>query len=214
MNMARVENLIQIFDDLRSDNAKSQDILRAAVVLLHASLEDALRQLLLYRMPKAPQDLLTRFFSDRRDPKNPKPEKMNIGDLSKFHKMSVEKEIARLMKEKLEHSNYNHTRDVVDTLVTLGFKEETVKKLFGQVEAMMLRRHQIVHRSDRKEAAMGEDGKKGSHGTPRSIDKSTVDGWLADVRKLLDYVIERIDDPNQRLEMQKAKARIRTLKSK
>src|SRR5688500_7973359 len=93
LNMGRVENLVTVFESIEEDNAKSRDVLRASVVLLHASLEDVLRQLLIYRMPSAPVELLTRFFSDRRgDPNNPRPDKMNVGDLAKLHKVSLEHE--------------------------------------------------------------------------------------------------------------------------
>lgn len=198
LNVERVQNLITIFEDLEADNARSRDVLRGAVMLLHASLEDVLRQLLLYRMPSAPVELLTMFFSDRRDNDNPKPDKMNIGELAKLHNVSVADEIKRRMTSRLATSHYNNVNDVLEVLTILGFDKRDVSHRVRSLSLgeLMSRRHLIVHRSDREEANVdGANRKRKSHGLPRRIDVTTVTKWLTDVKKLVKYVTLHIDSP-------------------
>lgn len=53
-NINRVKNLITIYERIKDDkNEYNTDILRAAVVLLHAALEDCLRSISYSRLPFA-----------------------------------------------------------------------------------------------------------------------------------------------------------------
>jgi hypothetical protein len=193
LNMERVENLVEIFERLEENNAKSRDVLRAAVMLLHASLEDVLRQLLLYRLPKSNSvEMLRMFFTDQHG----KVEKMEIGGLARLHKVKVEHEIWSRMTKKLSNSNYGDKSDVIAALKILGFDESDLQPRVEPLGDLMNRRHLIVHRSDREEAVLDNgDGQKRTHGKPRRIDTETVKGWLKSVRKLVDYVIANIDRP-------------------
>jgi hypothetical protein len=193
LNMGRVENLVEIFERLEEDNAKSRDVLRAAVMLLHASLEDVLRQLLLYRLPKSTSvEMLRMFFTDQHG----KAEKMEIGELARLHKVKVEREIRSRMTKKLSNSNYGDRGDVIAALKILGFDENDLKPRVEPLGELMSRRHLIVHRSDREEAIIDNgDGRKRTHGRPRKINTDTVKSWLKSVRKLVNYVIANIDRP-------------------
>lgn len=51
-NILRVRNLVDIYETLPKHDIQQQDVLRAAVVMLHATLEDALRCLLEWKLPK------------------------------------------------------------------------------------------------------------------------------------------------------------------
>ncbi len=193
LNMGRVENLVEIFERLEENNAKSRDVLRAAVMLLHASLEDVLRQLLLYRLPKSTSvEMLRMFFTDQHG----KVEKMEIGELARLHKVKVEHEIWSRMTKKLSNSNYGDKSDVIAALKILGFDENDVQPRVEPLGDLMSRRHLIVHRSDREEAIIeNDDGRKRTHGKPRKIDTETVKGWHKSVRELVDYVIANVDRP-------------------
>ena len=50
--------------------------------------------------------------------------------------------------EYLERSNYNSTEEIARLLETLGFKVSEHNKFFPEIQQMIERRHQIVHRAD------------------------------------------------------------------
>ena len=62
-NLARVENLTSLYGPPRPGrrSVHETDILRAALVLLHASMEDFLRSLLVWRAPLGSKDLIDTY---------------------------------------------------------------------------------------------------------------------------------------------------------
>jgi len=67
-NLGRVENLIKIYDFLNKlveteegDHPDTRDVLRSAVVMIHASLEDFLRSMASAHIPRSHSQLLERI---------------------------------------------------------------------------------------------------------------------------------------------------------
>ena len=176
VNLKRAERLAAPFSSKESDGTTSResDIIRAAVVLLHASLEDFLRDLQLLTLHSAPREALKRYrlpIGGGRE-----LESFTVADLARFRHLSV----ADLIYHSAEahhsgRSTFNRTDHVVVALRSSGVTEEQIAKLdFSIISEMMNRRHDIVHRADRKE------------GTNKAtkIAGKTVHRYIAEVRHL------------------------------
>ena len=93
MNIARVRNLTEIYRNHlmgrgrgRRDHSKT-DVLRAAVVLLHAAMEDLLRSIAYWKLPSATPQTLAKIPLISSAP----AVKFNLGDLSAHRGKTVMK---------------------------------------------------------------------------------------------------------------------------
>jgi RiboL-PSP-HEPN len=151
-NTSRLRRLLDIYLSrlkrrgfVKSAHDGSEDILRAIVVLTHASLEDFLRTLAVTFLPFANEEVLNRIPLAGLD----RPaEKFSLGKLLLYKGQTVENVIQKSVREHLDRSTYNSIRDIVSLLETLGFDPSAHKDSFPKIEAMIKRRHQIVHHAD------------------------------------------------------------------
>jgi hypothetical protein len=122
------------------------DLLRAAIVLLHASLEDLFRSIAEWKLPLAAPESLERIplASSEKD-----HEKFSLVDLAEFRGYSVDDVIARSVGKFLERSSFNHPGDLTEVLRKIGIDLKIRKDLRDKLAAMMSRRHWIAHRVDR-----------------------------------------------------------------
>lgn len=127
------------------------DILRAAVVLLHATTEDLLRSLAYWKLPSASSNVLANFSL----PNSAGATKFNLGELSLFRGETVDAVIKKCVDAYLEKSNYNNNKEVSALLTSIGLNVAMINHTFSLLEQMMLHRHQIVHRADRNDDAVG-----------------------------------------------------------
>lgn len=157
-NMTRVDGLINLHaflvsiisenDEIGSRiGADPDEILRAATVLLHASLEDFLRSLTLENLPRK-QDLLNAIpiagF------KNSRKTTIGLGDLAKvYHGKSVDEVIFQSIESWLNQTSFNNTSDLSSILKKLGIDVEQFEHEFSDLNKMIKRRHKIVHEADR-----------------------------------------------------------------
>jgi hypothetical protein len=180
-NLDRVESLVSTYEshpDAQGAGRKSVtvlDILRAAVVLLHASLEDVLRSVARWRLPAAPAPVLNEIPLVGH---GPNPKKFLLGDLAAYRGRTVDDLFEESVRAHLEHSNYNNTGEVSALLTSVGIDPASVCATFPELQALMERRHQIVHRADRQETVSGS----GDHEV-RGINKQTVREWAAAVNR-------------------------------
>jgi len=180
-NLARVESLVATYEshpDTQGQGRKGVevlDILRAAVVLLHATLEDVLRNIAYWKLPLAGSDVLNTIPLVGH---GPSPKKFLLGDLSEFRGSTVANVFTASVNAFLEQSNFNNTDEIAGILIAVGVGPETVNGTFATLQTMMERRHQIVHRADRQQAVAGS----GDHEV-RGINKQTVREWAASVRQ-------------------------------
>ena len=165
-NLARVRNLIVTsgnhqIPDAHESTAVHADILRAAVVLLHATMEDLLRSLEEFVLQRPSPETITRFRlafpPDRSNERG--VEKYSLHQLAKrYPHATVEGVIRQAVDTYLGHTNYNNSDDLAEALLRIGLRADTkplLDRLAAKLLPMMLRRHQIVHRADLVTGAPG-----------------------------------------------------------
>jgi hypothetical protein len=192
-NMTRVENLIDIYNaSSKSTDAKvktnARDVLRSAVVFLHAAQEDLLRGLIEYRLPTQPARAYENVpfgnsVKDKGKEKQTK-DKITIAELALAKDKSVAEVLQDATKTFLLRKTFNNMADVDDALARMGLRSKKLKLLAEDTLPMMERRHQIVHRADRSDLA--ED----DHGQKWHIKKDEVVRWKEAVQKFADAMLK------------------------
>jgi hypothetical protein len=148
-NLARVESLVATYEshpDAQGQGRKAAevlDILRAAVVLLHATLEDVLRSVAYWKLPLAAPEVLNTIPLVGH---GSNPRKFLLGELSGFRGSTIDAVFTASVNAYLEQSNFNNTTEIASLLDSVGIASATVNGTFPTLQAMMERRHQIVHR--------------------------------------------------------------------
>lgn len=187
LNITRVKNLVAIYSNLLAGAGqgrrghKETDVLRAATVLLHASVEDVLRSLAYWKLPAAANQ-----FLDQIPFVGGTATKITLGTLSSQRGKSVEDVIKESVDASLERSNYNNTEEVCLLLHSIGLSAESVQRYLPTLEAAMKRRHQIVHRAD----ANPNPG-RGNHRVA-SIAPKTVNEWVANTEQFVQEVLAQV----------------------
>jgi hypothetical protein len=183
-NLDRVESLVQTYEshpDAQGQGRKSTevlDILRAAVVLLHASLEDVLRKVAGWKLPATSAETLNEIPLVGL---GSNPKKFLLGDLVKFRGKTIEQVFQESVDAHLEQSNYNNPGEIASLLRSIGVDVAKVESHFAGLGELMKRRHQIVHRADWQKQIAGS----GDHWVG-GINKITVRGWAENVRAFAD----------------------------
>jgi len=167
-------------------------LLRAAVILLHATLEDLLRSLAELWLPSAqPEPLETIPLPVSTDRvKNT----FNLGDLATHRGTSVDDVIRKSVVAYLARSSYNHPGDIKNVLDSVGINRKHIDPHARVLAAMMNRRHYTAHRADRNEVAgVG-------HHLARSISKSSVESWIATVEAFGETLIDELPSDGHDIE--------------
>lgn len=173
-NLDRVRNLVDLYTRAVETgqgrpSVQEADILRAAVVFLHAALEDLLRSLAELKLPLTSPDALSQipFPAGTHRKTN-----FTLGELAAFRGQTVNDVISKSVQEYLDRSNYNHPGDVKNLLDAIGVRSTIVDPHAADLSSMMRRRHLIVHRADRNESAGS-----GQH-RALSISRFAVESWI------------------------------------
>jgi len=146
-NAHRGQRLIEASEKVRGADARAaDDILRAIVVLMHASLEDFLRSVSAVHLRYASPDILNDV--PLLHVEKERPEKFFLGALVEYRDMSVSDLIDRSVEKYLERTTYNSTRDIAGVLRAVGIPSDRYAPLFPELDKMISRRHYIVHRAD------------------------------------------------------------------
>jgi len=188
LNIARVQNLVTIYETTLAGAGRGRrshqktDVLRAAVVLLHASVEDVLRSLAYWKFPNAAVGILEQFPLVGNGPAL----KFNLGALAAHRGKSVDEVIKASVDSYLERSNYNNTIEVSSFLTQIGLNVAAVNHTYPLLDDVMKRRHQIVHRADKDEA-----GGQGNH-MVRSLSPALVKNWVANVEVFVAAVLVQV----------------------
>jgi hypothetical protein len=187
-NLERVRNLTGIYGQLAGAGqgrrpVHSTDVLRAATVFLHATLEDFLRSLARWKLPAAGREVIDTVpllgTGDR-------PSKFFLGELVQHQGKTVDDLIRSSVEEHLRGSNYGNVGEVKKLLSQVGVDGEQLPVDYGQLAALMSRRHLIVHRADRNEV-----GGRGQH-RAMGINRPTVDEWTSAVEAFTAEVLARM----------------------
>ncbi len=151
-NVARVNRLLRFFDSELEKLEGGDDILRAAVVFIHAYLEDFLRTLAEELLPAGDE----RSFEDiplAGSKSFGRGEKFALGQLAQHRGKTVDQLLRQSVSDYLSRSNFNSTTEIASLLVRLGFRPEEHNKAFDAIDRMIDRRHQIVHRADKRSSS-------------------------------------------------------------
>lgn len=190
-NVDRVKKLVDIYDNKLSSTGRgrrpvaSSDLLRAAVVFLHATLEDLIRSLERWKLPAAPKEviddipLVTPTGQSR-------PYKFYLGELVAHGGKSVAEVITESVAAYLDRATYNDTGEIAARLTGIGIDVAQVNGRFADLEEMMKRRHHIVHQADANTTA----GR--GHHAARSISQGSVQTWIDAVDEFATAVLAQV----------------------
>lgn len=188
-NLSRVMNLIVIYENNLLGQGRgrrpvsSGDVLRAAVVLLHAALEDFLRSIAEWKIPMAEKGVLDKIpLTGQKG----RPDKFLLGDLVRHRGKRVEQIFKESVDNYLERSNYNNITELRTVLEDSGIDSSRVSHHFNKVNKVMLRRHNIVHRVDKNDAP----GR--GHHRAKPINHRQVRNWVSEIGQFIDDVAEEI----------------------
>ncbi len=187
-NLARVRNLVTLYVRVAGDSpgrpsVAEADLLRSAVVQLHACLEDLLRDLAAERLPGSTGANLQRIplpIGTQRK------RRFTLGDLAAYRGRSVDEVVAHAVDTFLKRSTFGNLAKVslVLGMIALRLPQDRTSK--ARIAAMMARRHQIGHRMDRNHLSG-----RGQH-QARSISKKTVDDWIEAVETFGGEILAQI----------------------
>lgn len=187
--MARVDNLINVYQVHLLGAGKgrrpvaSSDVLRGAVVFLHATLEDFLRTLAEWKLPQAGHDVLKDIpligTSGR-------AEKFTLGDLEPHRAKTINQLFKDSVSAYLEKSNYNNIGELKKLLESCGISTARVARHFNEIGRLMARRHHIVHRVDQN------DNPGRGHHRAKPINHGNLHHWKRVVNDFIDDVLNEI----------------------
>ena len=165
-----------------TDKETSEEILRAVVVLNHAYLEDFLRSVALWLLPIANEDALNDVPLVGASGRS---EKFQLGKLAEHRGKKIDDVIRESVSAHLERSTFNTVTQIMSFLesvnVRMPSRDEVDSssspiprlaidgEVLALLEAMMKRRHHIVHRADKAKTGGGL----------QEITKGDVACWLA-----------------------------------
>ena len=198
-NMSRVQNLICLYNILIVERKKSkegspgfikkrvvqEDVLRVALILLHASMEEFFRSLLKLKLHNRGAAGIGKLLI-----KNNNACKFSINEVYGLDdiksKALVESKILHFLKELYRVGNHGKVKD---SLKSLGIKPTKVNQYeYNELAEMIERRHNIVHNADKKDL----DG-EGQHNV-KSLGLDTVKKYSDEVKKIRQFVSDNRKD--------------------
>jgi len=210
-NLSRVDSLIDLYDFLSNmlshyEEAAEQDlvlkmkrppdpleILRAAIVFLHASLEDVLRSIAAKHVSHSNPDLLkdVPFLNS-----GIRPKKITLTDLLQYQGETIEGLINKSVNQWLEHRSFNDCNDIAAFLQRIEIDCTACSSEFAALDEMIKRRHKIVHNADRRDVY-----DESKHPILESTDRGTVEMWRESVQNFvvqLMYQLQTAVEPEQK----------------
>lgn len=150
-NTDRVKNLILAFQLLEENNIEDsetrKDILRAAVVFMHSTLEEIIRNLFIGLLPNGNNRHLNKIPFVGHEVHHPKG--ILLGHLKDFNGRFVENIILESIENYVDTLNVNNTTQLSTLFEMVEISTESLRQYFPELESLMKRRHQIVHQMDR-----------------------------------------------------------------
>jgi hypothetical protein len=151
-NTDRVKNLILAFEMLEENNIGDsetrKDILRAAVVFMHSTLEEIIRNLFIGLLPDGKQEHLDKIPFVGHEVRRSKG--ILLGHLRDFREIFLGNIILESIKKYVDSLNINNTTQLSTLFEMVEIPIESLRQYFPELESLMTRRHQIVHQMDRR----------------------------------------------------------------
>ena len=169
LNHKRIERLIQMGALFRSAEGWENyweyvdESLRAVIVLLHASFEDALRVIVRLRLGVCTAEVLDTIPLAGISSSG-QQRKFSLGKLSKHRGKTVDQVIQESVDEFLDKTSFSSCDDIAGILERkLKLDISSLREHFPILNQMISRRHKIVHTADRE-------------GAPGNLSLTPVDG--------------------------------------
>lgn len=145
-NLNRADRLVQLGE--RIGGSDGDELLRASVVLLHATFEDFLRvfagEWIVARAPASVAGIPLVKDGDQR-----RGDKFTLSELAEHHGKTVDTVVAESVRHYLDTKSFGNMTEVATLTEQCGWKlDDAFETVKGTIAAMMRRRHQIVHRAD------------------------------------------------------------------
>jgi hypothetical protein len=191
-NLERVTDLVVLYDRVTGlspgrPSVQESELLRIAVVFLHAALEVLLRDLAEWRLPAASAEVLSQIPLVGGDGRRTT---LTMGDLAPFRGQPVENVIKKSVVAYLGRSSYNNPEDIAKLLGQIGLPQKAKVRLMDLhargLKSLMSRRHWIAHRLDRNDVT----GR--GHHAALSIGKATIERWSSIVRRFGDELLVEV----------------------
>jgi hypothetical protein len=200
----RVETLVKIYNEARAARDKSSgkvfthlsDVLRGAVMLCHAHLEQLLRDLIYLEADRKPE-FLKKIPLPGSDHK--RAERFSLAELASFQDQSISKLIDTAVRESLSKRSFTTVEDVVWVLKSCELGLDEYKEFFPSMSTLMDRRHHIAHTAD-LDTVPGR-GKQ----ITRSLSAKSVRDWNSNIQRFIlrlktEVILLRDLDPKSRKE--------------
>lgn len=190
-NIARAKNLVALYRAQRAPGGgrrpvHSTDTLRAAVVFLHAALEETFRSIYVWKIPHGGENILNDV--PLIGSVSLRPEKFYLGRLAAHRAKSVQDLITESVLEQARMLSVNNTTDVASLLQRFGLRSQDYDAHIGPLAEMIARRHHIVHQADRN-----ENRGVGNH-QAQSLNVATVEDWISTVSVFAETVLQNVPD--------------------
>jgi hypothetical protein len=118
----------------------SQDMLRAAVVMCHAMLEDTLRVICQIGLADAPEEVINRIpWVGLWSPGT--PSRAALGVLAQHRGKTVDEVIQESIAENLERTSFTSTTQISGFLSSIGIDMTELRSHLPEIERMIQRRH-------------------------------------------------------------------------
>ncbi|MFB9160131.1 HEPN domain-containing protein [Chromobacterium violaceum] len=191
-NITRVRSLLEMYDAYRDAIGVGRaptylsDLLRACVVMLHASFEDVCRSIAAEKLPHANAEILNGIpFS-----KGIGKQKISLGDLVPHREKRVSDLIQESVSQYLENFSVNNPPEIDEFLRKIGIADvENFRRTcpkFTDLCRAIKRRHHIVHQADKNpEAGAG-------HHAAQPINRETLDRWTEAIDEFCRALIEKV----------------------
>jgi hypothetical protein len=148
------DNLIRsnrlLFESRKLEGEAAQDLIRAAVVITHAFLEDFLRVLAVGILPTRGEEALKDVPLAGLDDCG-RASKFSLGSLVQHKGKTVDDVIRESVALQQEGSTFNSVGDIARLFKKLGLDPPpNSAKYYAHIDQMIQRRHVIVHRGDKR----------------------------------------------------------------
>ena len=188
--VARIASAHQLYFDLAEhlemQEPDTSDILRSAVVLLHASLEDFLRSVAAKYIPRQDTEFIGRLPLIGK----PRSAKYSLADLVPHKDKTISKLIDESIDQWLNQHSFNNNQDIISLLKEIGLQPECCSEFYPLLSKMIDRRHRIVHNADRLP----------SNGELGEISAGDVQEWSKNVEGFMSRVVFKLLPDRQRVE--------------
>lgn len=189
-NIRRINRLLALYTELAAGRGRKSthqlEILRASVVLLHSTMEDYLRNLLKWKLPSCDVARINEIALVGQEERN--RTKFPLGELLRYRDRTVSEIIDLSIEEHLSKKSFNNIDDINKTLrdVRADLALDSKKNLFPKLDAMMNRRHHIVHQADRSDTTGSGTHRYKSISVKQVMDwKSALDRFVLETNRLL-----------------------------